>query len=70
MVLPGETIATGGSDTCDCGDKLELRVLQSPAGHYIGTQCDKECGPWSRESGYYNTRVEAETALKKGGYER
>lgn len=70
MVLPGETIHTGGPDKCDCGTKMELRVLHSPAGYYIGTQCDTACGPWSRESGYYDTKEEAERALKAGGYER
>lgn len=28
-------------------------MYQSPAGFYIGTWCD--CGPYSRESGYFRT---------------
>lgn len=62
MVLPGETIRTGASDTCpDCKEKLVEQVLLSNAGYYIGTRCN--CGPYSRESGYYKTREEAQNAL-------
>jgi hypothetical protein len=69
MTLPGETIATGASDTCpDCGKKLELEVLQSAAGYYIGTECC--CGPYSRESGYYKTCKIAQTALDNNTFGR
>jgi hypothetical protein len=63
MALPGETLLTGAPMTCpDCGqDVTVLRVLQSAAGYYIGTRCD--CGPYSRESGYYKTRELAAKAL-------
>lgn len=64
-MLPGETILSGAKDTCDCGTKLLFQVLQSPAGFYIGTQCDV-CGPWSRESDYFKTRELAQTALDTG----
>jgi hypothetical protein len=67
-MLPGETILSGASPTCDCGTKLPFQVLSSPAGFYIGTQCS-ECGPWSRESGYYKTREIAETHLKNNTWE-
>lgn len=70
MVLPGETIQTGGPDKCDCGTELEIRILRSNAGFYIGTQCDQVCGPWSRESDYYDTREEAEKNLKLGYFGR
>jgi len=64
MVLPRETIARGAPDTCsDCGTVLELEVMHTNA-YYIGTQC--ECGPYSRETHYFNTRAEAEDALKMG----
>jgi hypothetical protein len=43
-------------------------VLRSAAGYYIGTQC--ECGPYSRESGYYRTYEEAESALNSGSFFR
>lgn len=69
MVLQGETSATGASDTCeDCGEELVNGVQMSAAGYYIGTVC--ECGPYSRESGYYKTREQAESALKEGGFGR
>ena len=69
MVLPGETVATGASPICDCGEKLEPQVCKSPAGYYVGYWCDED-GPFSRESGYYRTREEAERALKVGDYSR
>lgn len=61
-MLPGETIRSGASPNC-CGKKLEFQVLQSGAGYYIGTFCDR-CGPYSRESHYYRTREDAEKALQ------
>mgnify|MGYP001185797902 CR=1 FL=1 len=61
MVLKGETIYRGAPSKCeDCGTKLELQVL-STCGYYVGTQC--QCGPFSRETGYYQTREEAEQVL-------
>lgn len=51
MVLPGETISTGANPNC-CGKKLELQVLMSAAGYYIGTFCNN-CGPMTRESILY-----------------
>ena len=69
MVLPGETIATGGPETCDeCHKTPELQVCRSNAGYYVGTYCD--CGPYSRESGYYPTHEQAESALNSGVYGR
>ncbi len=66
-MLPGETIRSGAPATCpDCKVALTAEVLRSPAGHYIGTQC--LCGPYSRESGYYRTREEAEEHLEGGTY--
>ena len=45
-------------DNCsDCGDPLHLQVLQSAAGWYIGSHC--KCGPYSRESGYFGSGIEA-----------
>jgi hypothetical protein len=68
-MLPGETIASGAPSTCpDCKTKLVLQICQSFAGYYIGTWCN--CGPYSRESGYYGSREEAEAALKDGGFGR
>lgn len=64
-MLPGETIRSGASPVCeDCGLKLEFQVCRSNAGFYVGTWC--ECGPYSRESGYYRTREECQKALDTG----
>ena len=75
-MLPGETIASGASDTCTGDDdsphppfKLELEVLNNGAEYYIGTFCDY-CGPYSRESGYYLTRGEAENDLAANEFAR
>lgn len=46
---------------CDCD--LPLKVCQSAAGFYAGTWCDN-CGPYSRESGYFRTREEAEDEVR------
>lgn len=69
MVLPGETIATGGPTTCsDCNATPELQVCSSPAGFYIGTYC--ACGPYSRESEYFKTHEQAKKALDSGEFSR
>lgn len=57
-MIPGETLSTGAPDVCsDCNTKLVLQVCKSFAGYYVGTQCD--CGPCTRESGYYPSFDEA-----------
>ena len=69
MVMPGETIATGGSPECrDCHRVPKLDVYRSAAGYYIGTYCD--CGPYSRESDYYKTPELAKKALDSGQFGR
>lgn len=70
MAVEGETIATGAPIVCpDCHTSvLPLRVLLSNAGWYIGTIC--KCGPYTRESGYYRTRIEAQEALVQRTYGR
>ena len=61
-MLPGETILSGAPNTCpDCKQELPFRVLKSHAGFYIGTACC--CGPYSRETDYYETRELAEHDL-------
>jgi hypothetical protein len=48
----------------DCGIEPRLDVYHTPAGYYVGTYCN--CGPYSRESGYYKTYEKAKEALGKG----
>jgi len=46
-------------------EELDVEVCKSQAGYYIGQL--EPCGlPYSRLSEYYNSRKEAETALKIG----
>lgn len=48
-----------------CGKSLELQVLKSNAGYYIGT-CSED-GPCSRESNEYFRKVgDAQAALTNG----
>ena len=68
-MMNGETIATGAADKCgDCGVNVTLQVCRSGAGYYVGTYCN--CGPYSRESGYYATQFEASAALTSGDFGR
>lgn len=49
--------------TCPkCGTKMELEVLSSTSGFYLGRQC--KCGPCSRETNYFKTREMAEDMLE------
>lgn len=63
MAFPGELKGFDGT-TCGCGRRLELQVLCSSAGYYLGYECDR-CGPHSRETYYFQTRAAAKTELKK-----
>jgi len=70
-MLDGETIKSGAAKVCDeCNVEVltRLGVQRSGAGYYVGTTC--ECGPYSRESGYYRTGAEAAEALASGSYGR
>jgi len=51
-----------GSICEDCGQALDLQVLKSAAGWYLGTSCD--CGPYSRESRYFKTKEQARFELE------
>lgn len=69
MTIPGETIATGAPTQCNqCKTNVKLMICKSFAGYYVGTMCD--CGPYSRESDYYETRELAEKDLNNGTYSR
>jgi hypothetical protein len=68
-MLPGETILSGASLVCDeCGDTPYMDVYKSNAGYYVGTWC--KCGPYSRESGYYSSYDEANSALITCNFDR
>jgi len=69
MTLPGECVNDTRTVCIDCGTELNIRVLSSAAGYYIGFFCP-QCGPYSRESNYYRTRAEAETDLDLGFFDR
>jgi hypothetical protein len=63
MAHPGELRGFQRSLTCSCcRTEIPLRVCESNAGFYLGYFCDN-CGPYSRETGYYNTEAEAQTDL-------
>jgi hypothetical protein len=74
MALYGETLETRSKRYCEGGSgepddmpphprqDLELEVLFSAAGFYIGSQCPF-CGPFTRDSDYFASRSEAEVAL-------
>lgn len=48
---------------CDeCEEPMPLKVLKSAAGYYIGRFCGN-CGPYSRDSGYFKTEEEAQAEL-------
>lgn len=63
MALEGELKGLEGT-TCSCGQTLALEVLQSGGGYYLGYFCN-QCGPYSRETGYYGSYEEAEKELQK-----
>jgi hypothetical protein len=69
MTLPGECVRDVETTCVECGAHLEIQVCKSMAGYYVGFWCDR-CGPYSRESGYYQSREEAEKALSRGTYAR
>jgi hypothetical protein len=63
MTLYSEIFYFKKLESCeDCGIKLEHKVLRTPAGYYVGRECN--CGPWSRDSGYYEFREHAQSDLE------
>ena len=64
MALPGELLGIEGIECLVCEKELNLQVLHTPAGYYLGYQCD-DCGPISRESGYFTSFEAAEVELDK-----
>lgn len=61
-MMQGETIMTGAGKVCrDCNEFPLWGVYRSAAGYYVGTYCG--CGPYSRESGYFQTQESAKVLL-------
>ena len=69
MALPGECINATHAVCCECQAVLDIEVLSSAAGYYIGFLCPN-CGPYSRASGYYRSREDAQHALDSEFYGR
>jgi len=64
-MLLGECVGASGY-RCDDGHApmdLPLQVLSSGGGYYVGYFCS-QCGPISRESGYFKTSAEADIELQ------
>lgn len=59
----GESNLNGKKVCEDCAQSLETRVCMSAAGYYLGSWCN--CGPYSRESGYFGSKQEAEVCLRE-----
>jgi hypothetical protein len=64
MAVDGELSGLKGVTCSDCETELPLQVLSTPAGYYLGYFCP-HCGPYSRETGYYKKREQAEAELKR-----
>jgi hypothetical protein len=47
---------------CECGENMELKVLMSAAGYYVGFECN-QCGPYSRITGYFESKEDATEEL-------
>jgi len=62
MAFPSELKGLNGTICEDCGAPMILDVQYSNAGWYLGYFCGN-CGPYSRETGYFATREKAEKAL-------
>ena len=62
-MLPKECMGIKRFHKCECGYIMNLSVLKTPAGYYLGFFCEN-CGPYSRETEYYKDREEAENDLK------
>ncbi len=69
MDQPGECVNATRTACFNCGTKLAVKVCVSGAGFYIGFFC-LNCGPYSRESGYFSSREEAEQVLNSDNYGR
>lgn len=68
-IMMQETVSSGTKAICpDCANVQGPKILSSGAGYYIGYICN--CGPISRESGYYKKASDAQTDLDTKSYTR
>lgn len=58
------TVGLNGARCSDCLTMLPLKVCHTSAGFYLGYWCST-CGPFSRETGYFETEEEARVELRK-----
>jgi hypothetical protein len=70
MALNGEIMSDpDGHVKChDCGCLMTFNILESAAGFYLGYSCD--CGPYSRESEYYEDRKDLAENLHHGTWKQ
>ena len=53
-----------GIECPECGKIMEMHMRMSAAGYYLGYFCEF-CGPYSRETGYYLSRADAQDDLDR-----
>lgn len=62
MAFPEELVRYKGAQLCPvCGEQFEMKVMSTPAGFFVGTECCE--GPNSRESDYYPSSAAVLAAL-------
>jgi uncharacterized Zn finger protein len=64
-LIPGETLGykAAGIQCTDCGENMELKVMKSGGGFYLGYGCSM-CGPYTRETDYIKDRKSAQGLLE------
>ena len=62
-MIPLKSIHDEETDCDGCGEHLVLDVYESGGGFYVGFWCPN-CGPYSRESRYFEKRRYAEKRLE------
>ena len=67
-MLIGETV-NDRTTVCACGETLTIAVQKKGLHYYVGYECSN-CGPYSKESNYFDTREGAERALETGMFDK
>ena len=69
LTVSTDTIPARAERGCaTCQTRPEPDVFRSGGGFYVGRWC--RCGPFSRDSDYYEERPDAARALAEGNYGR